>query len=227
MSPAGRQLPLAILISGRGSNMAAIAQACAAGAIAARVALVIADQPQAGGIELARSLDLPVRVVTPGAHTDRAAFEAALSAAIDASGAELIVLAGFMRVLSASFVRHYEGRLLNIHPSLLPAYQGLHTHRRVLEAGERVHGVSVHVVTAQLDGGPVICQARLLIQPGESEQSLAARVQRLEHRIYPHVIGLMASGRLRLEGGRILLDGRVQSAPIVEEEAVASTSTPE
>ncbi len=215
-------LRLAVLISGRGSNMAAIARACAAGAIDAQVVLVIADAAAAGGLALAERLQLATTVIPAQQHQDRERYEAALAAAIDGCGAELIVLAGFMRILSASFVQRYAGRLLNIHPSLLPRHKGLHTHRRVLEARETEHGASVHFVTAQLDGGPVICQARVPVLDGDSEQTLAARVLAAEHRIYPKVIGLMAAGRLRLAGDRILLDGRPLTAPLTNGETAAA-----
>ena len=216
---AGRgRLPIAVLISGRGSNMAAIAAACRSGAIDARVAVVIADDGAAPGIELAQQLQLPTRIVAAGRLPERDAFEAALAEAIDASGAELVALAGFMRILSPAFAQRYAGRMLNIHPSLLPKYRGLHTHRRVLAAGEREHGVSVHFVTAELDGGPLICQGRLAVRPGDSEATLRSRVQAIEHRIYPRIIGLIAAGRLRLQGDTPLLDGQVLGTPLLENE---------
>ncbi|HEX4025472.1 MAG TPA: phosphoribosylglycinamide formyltransferase [Steroidobacteraceae bacterium] len=215
---AGGKLRVAILISGRGSNMAAIAQACAAQRIGATVVQVIADRAGANGIALAASLGLPAQTIAAAQFQDRSAFETALQAALERHGAELVVLAGFMRVLSERFVRRYAGRLLNIHPSLLPKHKGLQTHRRVLEAGEREHGVSVHFVTEELDGGPVICQARLQVTPDDTEHSLAARVQRLEHRIYPEVIGLIASGRLQLRGAGVVLDGHPLTAPLLEDE---------
>jgi len=217
-SSAGRRLRVAILISGRGSNMAAIAHACAEGRIAATVVQVIADRSDAAGIALAGSLGLTAQTITTAQFPDRSAFEGALESALERHGAELIVLAGFMRVLSARFVHRHAGRLLNIHPSLLPKYKGLHTHRRVLQAGEREHGVSVHFVTAELDDGPVICQARLQVGAPDSEHQLAARIQRLEHRIYPAVIGLIAAGRLQLAGATVLLDGQPLPAPLLEDE---------
>jgi len=209
-------LRLVVLISGRGSNMAAIARACAAGTLHARIVRVIADQPDAGGIELARGLGLQTGIVPRGHHPDRAAFEAALGAAIDADAPDLIVLAGFMRVLSPAFTARYAGRILNIHPSLLPAYRGLHTHERALAAGEREHGVTVHYVTAELDGGPAILQARVPVLPGDTVASLSARVQQQEHIIYPRVIGWIAAGRLRADGGAAWLDGRRLQGPVIE-----------
>ncbi|MGH8143918.1 MAG: phosphoribosylglycinamide formyltransferase [Steroidobacteraceae bacterium] len=215
------RLRVAILISGRGSNMAAIARACAEGSIAASVVQVIADRPGAHGIGLAASLGLATQTIAAAQFQDQCAFELALEAALDRHRAQLIVLAGFMRILSARFVQRHTGRLLNIHPSLLPKYKGLQTHRRVLEAAERDHGVSVHFVTEELDGGPVICQARLPVMAGDTEHSLAVRVQRLEHRIYPRVIGLIAAGRLRLLGDAVMLDGQALAAPLLEDEADA------
>ncbi|HVS78150.1 MAG TPA: phosphoribosylglycinamide formyltransferase [Steroidobacteraceae bacterium] len=210
-------LRLAILISGRGSNMAAIAKACAEGRIAARVALVVSDNPRAAGLETARALGIETCTVAwPGAQ-DRQEFEHGLDQALEAASPDLIVLAGFMRILSGPFVEARAGRVLNIHPSLLPRYRGLHTHRRVLEAGDRVHGASVHFVTAELDGGPVILQSRVAVLPGDGEDALSARVQATEHIIYPRVIGWVADGRLAWRGGRPWLDGKPLDAPVVED----------
>ncbi len=216
MSPAGA-LPLAILISGQGTTMAAIAESCATGRLGAKVVTVIADRAQAPGIERARALGLAARVVPFAEAADRAAFEAELRTAIDASGAALVVLAGFMRILSAPFVENFAGRLLNVHPSLLPALRGLDTHRRALAAGATHHGASIHYVTAELDGGPVILQARIAVRAGESESELAARVHRCEYRIYPRVIDWIGTGRLRWNDGSPLLDGAPLRAPIVED----------
>jgi phosphoribosylglycinamide formyltransferase-1 len=208
------KLRLAVLISGRGSNMLAIAQACRAGQIEAQIALVLSDRAASAGLASARSLGLATAVIERTQHTGREEFERALREAIDASGAEWVVLAGFMRVLSAAFVRHYDGRMLNIHPALLPRYKGLHTHRRVLEAREPLHGASVHLVTPELDDGPVIAQASVPVRLEDTEDSLAARVLALEHRLYPMVIGLIGGGRLEVRGGRISLDGHSLEAPL-------------
>ncbi len=221
------KLKLAILISGRGSNMLAIAHACREGRIGAEVALVIADRADAAGIRAAHELGIPTTLVLPPApgrsadqqvrREQRDRFEAALSQAIDASGAQLVLLAGFMRILSPAFVHRYRGRLLNIHPSLLPKFKGLDTHRRALEAGEREHGATVHFVTEELDGGPIIAQARVAVQADDGEQELAARVLREEHRIYPMVVGMIAAGRLQLLDGAIELDGAPLRGPLAEE----------
>jgi phosphoribosylglycinamide formyltransferase 1 len=211
------KLRLAVLISGRGSNLLAIAQACRKGRLDARIELVLSDRGDAAGLAAAAGLGLATAVIERADFPSREAFETALAAAIDRSGAELVLLAGFMRILSPPFAAAYAGRLLNIHPSLLPNYKGLDTHRRVLEAGEREHGASVHLVTGQLDEGPVICQGRVAVRAGDTPQSLAARVLAVEHRIYAVAISLIAAGRLQLCDNTILLDGRLLEAPIVED----------
>ena len=181
------------------------------------VAAVVADQPAAGGLATARDFGVPTHVMAADPSIPRVRYDEGLAAVIDPYAPSLIVLAGFMRILSAAFVQRYSGRLINIHPSLLPKYKGLHTHRRALQAGEREHGASVHFVTEELDGGPVICQAHVAVRADDTEQSLAARVIVQEHRIYPMVIGLIAAGRLKLQGARIMLDGRVLAAPMIED----------
>jgi len=210
-------LQLAILISGRGSNMAAIARACAGGEIDARVRMVISERPGVAGLDTARAMGLESRTLPWRGLNDRLRFERALDAALADARADLIVLAGFMRILSREFVEARAGRILNIHPSLLPLHRGLHTHRRVLEAGERAHGASVHFVTAELDGGPVILQSRVAVLPDDTEATLSARVQATEHIIYPRVIGWLADGRLAWREQRPWLDGRPLEVPLVEE----------
>lgn len=212
-------LPFAVLISGRGSNLLALEQATRDGRIDGRIVAVLCDRADAAGIPAARALGLEASVLEPAPGMDRADYGAALSAAIEASGARLVVLAGFMRILDAGFVRRWAGRLLNIHPSLLPAYRGLHTHRRVLEAGDRMHGCTVHFVVEELDAGPIVIQGRLAVRPGEDEGSLSARVQRLEHIIYPRAVGWMAEGRLAWRDGAAYMDGAPLQPAIVEEEA--------
>jgi len=210
------RLRLAILISGRGSNMAAIACACAEGRINARVGLVLSERGGVAGLDTARGLGIETRTVAWRGAAERAGFERDLDAALAAAAPDVIVLAGFMRILSEEFVAPRVGRVLNIHPSLLPKYRGLHTHRRLLEAGDAQHGASVHFVTAELDGGPVILQSRVAVRPGDTEEALSARVQATEHTIYPRVIGWLADGRLEWRDDRPWLDGKPVDAPVVE-----------
>jgi len=204
-------LKVAVLISGRGSNMLAIARACAEGRVDARIVLVLSDVRDAPGLEAARAMGIAAEAVPFDAQADRRvarqAFEAALLERLTAARADLVVLAGFMRVLSADFIRHFSGRILNIHPSLLPAYRGLNTHARVLAAGDKEHGASVHYVTAALDDGPLLLQARVPVLPGDTPDTLSARVQRQEHIIYPQVIQWIAEGRLGCTDGQVSLDG--------------------
>ena len=212
-------LRVAVLISGRGSNMLAIAAACRSEALNAHIVRVIADRDGAAGLTGAQALGLDTRLIAARSFPDRAAFENALAAEIDASGAQLVVLAGFMRILSSEFTARYAGRLLNIHPSLLPAHKGLHTHERVLAAGDAWHGVTVHFVTAELDGGPLIAQARVAVRRDDTASSLSARVQQREHILYPAVIGWIAADRLRWQDGVPCLDGAPLRAPLRLEDA--------
>lgn len=187
---------IVILISGRGSNMEAIVRARIPGV---RIAAVISNRPAASGLAFAREHGIATAVVDHTAHADRASFDAALAECIDAHAPDLVVLAGFMRVLTDGFVRRYEGRLLNIHPSLLPAFPGLHTHRRALEAGVKVHGATVHFVTAELDDGPIVVQAVVPVRADDDEATLAARVLAQEHVIYPQVVRWFAEDRLSFD----------------------------
>jgi phosphoribosylglycinamide formyltransferase-1 len=215
-------LPVAVVISGRGSNMEAIARAAQVPGSPYRVVRVIADRLTAGGLARAAALGVPTAVVPVKEFADRAAFEAALGAEIEASGAALVVLAGFMRILSPEFVQRYEGKLLNIHPSLLPDYKGLDTHARVLAARETHHGASVHFVTAELDGGPVVMQGRLRVGAGDTPESISARVHALEHIIYPHVCSLIAARRIEWRRGTVYFDGEPLVAPLIEENDAAA-----
>jgi phosphoribosylglycinamide formyltransferase-1 len=197
--------------------MATIARECLQHRIAASVDVVISDRPGVAGITTAQDLGLDTHVVSWKAAADRATFELALGQSIDARNPDLVVLAGFMRVLSGPFVERYAGRMLNIHPSLLPKYTGLHTHRRALEAGDSAHGASVHFVTPELDGGPLILQSRVPVKAGDTESTLAARVQATEHVIYPRVVEWIADGRLKWNAGHPLLDGKPLNEPVVEQ----------
>lgn len=178
-----------------------------------KVTQVFSDQPDAAGLELARGLGVPAQALTAAKSADRAAYDRSLAAAIRDCSPSLIVLAGFMRILSAQFVTEFAGSILNIHPSLLPKFPGLHTHRRALEAHEAQHGATVHFVTEQLDGGPPIIQARIAVTSGDDEASLAARVQVQEHRIYPLAVRWFCEGRLRYHEGAAWLDGRALREP--------------
>jgi len=209
------KLRVVILISGRGSNMRTIAELAAKGELPIVVSAVVSDKADAAGLATAAALGIPTRTLSPQAFADRAAYDTALAALVAEYQPELIVLAGFMRILTPNFIGPFADRILNIHPSLLPKYRGLHTHQRALDAGDDCHGVSVHFVTEELDGGPVIVQACVAVTPDDTEASLSARVQRQEHSIYPQAIDWFARGRLQLRDDRVWLDGKPLSAPIV------------
>jgi phosphoribosylglycinamide formyltransferase-1 len=206
---------IVILISGRGSNMEAVVRAAESQEWPARIAAVISNKPEAKGLEFARARGIPTAVVANKEYPTRAEFDAALQEAIDRFAPDLVVLAGFMRILTAPFVEHYEGRMLNIHPSLLPLFPGLGTHQQALDAGEKEHGATVHFVTAELDHGPVVAQARVPVLPGDTEDTLAARVLVEEHKLYPHAVRLFVEDRLKIENG---------SVRILEDAATATTS---
>jgi phosphoribosylglycinamide formyltransferase-1 len=205
---------VAVLASGRGSNLAALLAARERGELPVDFVLVGSDKADAGALRLAEAAGIPTLALDPRSYPDRRAFDLDLFARIAASGAQLLVLAGYMRILDGEALRPWVGRMINIHPSLLPKYRGLHTHRRALEAGDREHGASVHFVTAELDGGPVIAQARLAIEAGDDEQRLAQRLLPLEHRLLPAVLSLLASGRLQWDSGTPRFDGQPLPAPL-------------
>lgn len=204
------KLPLVALISGRGSNLKAIIDAADP---LVEIRAVISNRPQAAGLLYAQSVGIATAIVDHTLFKTRLDFDIALQAAIDQYQPQLVILAGFMRILSHELVAHYRGRLFNIHPSLLPAFKGLHTHHRVLESGVKEHGASVHFVTEDLDAGPVIIQARVPVLPDDNEDSLAARVLQQEHRIYSQAIHWFAEGRLQLQGQVALLDGQPITFP--------------
>jgi phosphoribosylglycinamide formyltransferase-1 len=197
----------AILISGRGSNMQALLEACAEPGHPARPVLVISNRADAAGLETAASFGVPTQVISHRDYPSRHAFDEALHDAIAASGAEFICLAGFMRILEAEFVDRWRDRIINIHPSLLPAYRGLHTHQRVLDDGVRFSGCTVHFVRPEMDDGPIIFQACVPVGPEETADSLAARVLEWEHRLYPLALRLMAENKLRIEGNTVHIEG--------------------
>jgi phosphoribosylglycinamide formyltransferase-1 len=195
---------IVILISGRGSNMHSLLDAVAAGSLPVRVAAVLSNRGDAPGLETAAARGVATRVVDHRAFASREAFDAALAGVIDSIAPDLVLLAGFMRILSDGFVQHFAGRLINIHPSLLPAFPGLHTHRRALAEGVRVHGCTVHFVTPTLDHGPIIVQAAVPVLDDDNEASLAARVLAQEHRVYPLAVRWLAEERLQVVDGRVL-----------------------
>jgi len=207
-------LRIAVLASGRGSNLAALIAARDAGTLPVEFVLVASDKASAGALRLAEAAGIPTLALNPKSYPDRPTFDRELFGRIAASGAELLVLAGFMRVIDGSALAPWAGRIVNIHPSLLPKYRGLHTHRRALEAGDAEHGASVHFVTAELDGGPLIAQARLAIETGDDEETLARRLLPLEHRLLPAVVALVAAHRLALGEAGVLLDGQPLRAPL-------------
>jgi phosphoribosylglycinamide formyltransferase 1 len=205
---------VALLASGRGSNLAALLAARERGELPVEFVLVASDKASAGALRLAEAANIPTLALDPRSYPDRRAFDLDLFARIAASGAELLVLAGFMRILDGEALTPWIGRMINIHPSLLPKYRGLHTHRRALEAHDLEHGASVHFVTAELDGGPVIAQARLAIKTGDDEQQLAQRLLPLEHRLLPAVLSLLAARRLQWDGHAPRFDGQPLLAPL-------------
>ena len=198
---------IVVLISGNGSNLQAIIDACKLKKINATVAAVFSNKTDAFGLERARAAEIPAHALTASQFADRAAFDRELMLEIDAYAPDLVVLAGYMRILSPEFVGHYAGRLINIHPSLLPKYPGLNTHSQVLENGDEVHGTSVHFVTEELDGGPVILQAKVPVFEGDDEEDITARVQNQEHAIYPLVVSWFVEGRLEMRENSAWLDG--------------------
>ncbi len=203
-----------VLISGSGSNLQALIDASREGA-PFRIAAVISNKGDALGLQRAAKASIETRVIDHKGYDSREAYDQVLIDVIDGYNADLVILAGFMRILSNDFVRHYRGRLLNIHPSLLPKYKGMNTHQRALEAGDESHGASVHFVTEELDGGPVIMQASIPVQKGEDASDLAARVLEHEHIIYPLTVKWFAENRLRMEDNRVILDDQPLAAPVV------------
>jgi phosphoribosylglycinamide formyltransferase-1 len=200
---------VAVLISGRGSNMAALIEAAKANDYPAEIVLVASNRPDAGGLQTARAAGIATSVVD---HTqygkDREAFERALQSVLETHRIDIICLAGFMRLLTSRFVEQWQDRLLNIHPALLPAFKGLDTHKRALEAGAKTHGATVHFVVPEMDAGPIIAQGAVTVRADDTEASLAARVLAVEHKIYPLALKLVAEGRVRVENGRCFIDGK-------------------
>ncbi len=206
---------IVVLVSGRGSNLRAIHDQICAGAVPAEIRAVVSDRPEAAALNWAARQGLTCAALVPSDFPDRERFDEALAELLSGYDPALVALAGYMRILSPAFVDQFEGRMLNIHPSLLPRHRGLHTHRKVLAAGESAHGASVHFVTRELDGGPVVIQARVPVHDGDDEATLAARVLRQEHRIYPRAIDWFVTGRLRYRRGAAWLDGRRLESPVI------------
>ena len=215
---------LAVLISGRGSNLKALIDACADGRVNARIVVVISNRPSAAGLAHAREAGIPQVVIDHRRYADREAFDRVLGDTLASHQPDLVVLAGFMRVLTPGLVRRFENRMLNIHPSLLPDFRGLDTHARALAAGVAHHGVSVHFVTTELDSGPVIMQARVPVRPDDTPETLAARVQAAEHRLYPAAVEMICSGRVHAAGDNIWCNGQRLERPLLLDPAPEVTT---
>ena len=212
-------LPVIVLISGGGSNLQALIDGATAGKLPIKICAVISNAAGVFGLERAEKAGIETRVLDHRDFPDREVYDQALAGLIERFAPGLLVLAGFMRILTPAFVARFQGRILNIHPSLLPKYRGLHTHRRALDAGETIHGASVHFVTDELDGGPLVLQARVPVKPGDDPDQLAARVLEQEHRIYPQAVRWFAQGRLDLgKDGRPRLDGQALEQPLILDE---------
>lgn len=205
--PATPPLPLVVLISGEGSNLQAIIDAIATGALPACILAVISNRAEAAGLSRARRANIPTHVLDASGYTNREQYDQAVMRLIDQYHPRLVVLAGFMRILSDELVYHYHGRLINIHPSLLPKYKGLNTHQRVLDAGDTEHGATVHFVEPELDSGPIILQGKIPVMPDDTAATLQQRVHDVEHRLYPEAIRLIATGRVQLRNHTVYLDG--------------------
>jgi phosphoribosylglycinamide formyltransferase-1 len=211
ISASGLKKRVVVFISGGGSNMVSLADAAAKADFPAEIVGVISDKPTAGGLLKAEARGIPTFVFERRAYADKASHEKAILAALDGLAPDIICLAGYMRLISGDFIRPYEGRIINIHPSLLPLFAGLHTHERALEAGVKVAGCTVHFVTEGMDEGPIIAQAVVPVVAGDTAETLAARVLTVEHRLYPSALKLMAEGRVRMENGKTVFDGETPS----------------
>ncbi|KQO75170.1 phosphoribosylglycinamide formyltransferase [Methylobacterium sp. Leaf88] len=208
-SSVGGKTRVAILISGRGSNMASLIAAAEAPDYPAEILLVASNRPEAPGLTYAAERGIPTRALDHRAYSSREAFDAALNAELEAAGIDLVCLAGFMRIFTAGFVETWAGRMINIHPSLLPLFKGVHTHEQALAAGVRLHGCTVHYVVPELDAGPIIAQGAVPVRPGDDSDALAARILVQEHRLYPQALALVAGGKARLDGARVVFSEEV------------------
>jgi phosphoribosylglycinamide formyltransferase-1 len=211
---AGEKVSVAVLISGSGTNLQSFIDKVTSGSLDLELAVVLSNKPAAAGLERARQAGIPVECVKHGDYPDRESFDAALVDTLDRYAPDLIVLAGFMRILTPVFIDHFAGRIFNIHPSLLPKYPGLDTHQRAIDAGDEWAGSTVHFATEELDGGPAVIQGRVPVLPDDTADTLAARVLAVEHRIYPEAAALFAAGRLRYKDGGAWLDGERLNQPL-------------
>ncbi|KQP75242.1 phosphoribosylglycinamide formyltransferase [Methylobacterium sp. Leaf111] len=211
-SSVGGKTRVAILISGRGSNMASLIAAAEAPDYPAEIVLVASNRPEAPGLTYAAERGIPTRALDHRAYSSREAFDAALNAELEAAGIDLVCLAGFMRIFTAGFVETWAGRMINIHPSLLPLFKGVRTHEQALAAGVRLHGCTVHYVVPELDAGPIIAQGAVPVRPGDDSDALAARILVQEHRLYPQALALVAGGKARLDGARVVFSEEVPEA---------------
>lgn len=200
---------IVVLVSGNGSNLQSIIDSCQQNRINGSISAVFSNNADAYGLKRAEQANIPAHFIDPKGYADRTSYDIALLKAIDQYQPDLVVLAGYMRILSPDFVLHYHGRLLNIHPSLLPKYPGLHTHQKAIANGDKEHGTSIHFVTEELDGGPIILQAKVPIFDGDKEEDVIGRVQTQEHNIYPLVIGWFLNGRLAMAGNTAVMDGKI------------------
>lgn len=209
------KLKVGILISGRGSNMQALARAALDPDFPVEIALVLSNRPRVPGVEWAMENAMTVRVVDHDEYDDRASHEEAMTGALEEAGVELVCLAGYMRILTETFVKKWRGQILNIHPALLPAFRGVDTHARALERGVRVHGCTVHFVSQELDGGPIVAQAVVPVLPGDTEEALSGRVLDMEHRLYPHALQLIADRKVRWSGDDVVVDNGATSEDVL------------
>ena len=217
------RLRVGVLISGRGSNLQALIDAAQAPRFPAEIVFVLSNRPGVQGLDRAERAGIPNQAIDHRGFPDRAGFEAAMTAALEEAGVELVCQAGFMRILTAATVRHWQGRMINIHPALLPAFPGLDTHARALAAGVRVHGCTVHFVSEEVDAGPIIGQAAVAVLPSDSADDLAARVLAAEHLLYPHCLSLLAEGRITLQGDRAIIeDGEVSGRCLINPAPLAT-----
>ena len=208
------KLQVAVMISGRGSNMGALARAAMDPNFPAEIVLVLSNRPHVAGLELANEHNIPIRVVDHKEFETREEHEEAVNEALQSVGAELVCLAGYMRILGENFIKQWRGKLINVHPSLLPSFRGVDTHERALERGVRIHGCTIHFVNSELDGGPIVAQTAVPVLPADNAESLGARVLEAEHQLYPHALALIASKKIRWSGDEVVKDGEIDGGDV-------------